>query len=241
MRGIPALTEAFALLRDRPLLFLPRLIVLTVMSGIWLWIASLFQTPQTLVIGDLYRIMAVLLLMVPIQLIVYNFYFVVVDQHNRDTIDIWEALTEAVDKLPRAGIVFGLAVTVMTLVSLPALLLIVIGYQQGATSYMLLGGIGSGIAMIVIAVLFYFTPVTVVIQDEPFMKAFRAGMDRSMSNSLPVFLITILSLVLLGIGMLMEGNLETIGMVGFVLARLVNGVVSVYLLVVNPALFYELE
>lgn len=241
MRGAVACREAFDLLRDRPLLFLPRLVVLTIMSLVWLWFASLIQNPTALVIGDLYQMLAILVLMAPIQLLMYNFYFIVVDQNQDDAIDLREAFKRGVHRLPRAGIVFGLAVAIMTVVSTPGILMVVYGWQTQFLWYVAIGLIGSMVVMLGIATLFYFTPVTVVISDQPFTQAFKTGMHRSVSNRGIVLAITLISFILLSIGTVAEGSLGTIGLIGFVGVRLVNGVISVYLLLVNPALFYELD
>lgn len=241
MSSRASLTEAVSLLRDRPVLFLPRLVIVFLMSIVWLWIADIMQALPTVQITEIAQIGLVMLVLLPIQLLVYNFYFFVVRQHYKDQIDIRTAWEQSIDRLPRAGLLFLFMISVITLVSLPSIVLVILGIDQKLPQYLYMGGASFVLLMLIAATVLYFTPYTVITQENGFIASLKDGITQSRRHSPIVFGFTLLSFLLLGAVAVLEGQIETIGMIGFIGARLLNGIVSVYLLIINPTLFHDLQ
>jgi hypothetical protein len=59
----------------------------------------------------------------------------------------------------------------------------------------------------------------------------------SRTNSREVTALTLFSFVLLGMAFLMQGALQSIGVIGFVTSRFVSAVTTTYILVVSPKMY----
>lgn len=235
------LADAFTMLRERPVLFLPRLAMTLVWSVFWLVLVRglldpvfFLQHPERVLI-----LLGFFLVFAPVQVLVYNLYFIAVRQHSDGDIDLWTAAREGFWKLPQgigAFLVMGMLVGVT---SLPGTALIVLGVYQARLLLVGVGALLIAAAVIVVAVVFFFAPAAAVIGEESFLTNLRHGLHASREGRRDVFLITVGSFVLLIGTNAVQGALETAGIVGFFIGRLVAAVIGVYVLIVNPDLFLD--
>ncbi|MDY6770884.1 MAG: hypothetical protein SV186_02905 [Candidatus Nanohaloarchaea archaeon] len=235
------LRSAFQLLRDRPLLFLPKLLMTAVWSLFWIQLIQGVTQPIAMQPAQARRLLGYMLLLVPVQILVYNAYFIIVRQYNTDTVDIWSAFRQGLGKLPQGLGAFFIPFIVGSLVAVPGSSLFILGQLNGNLLYQAAGLVLASAGLLVVTILFYFTPVSVVLGDSGFIEEFKRGYRQSRHHLRPVTGIALLSFVLLAVTTLLEGGLQRIGFIGFVLGRLVSSVINLYVLLVNPSMLLELE
>lgn len=237
MRLRTILWDAFEMLRARPTLFLPRIASSLVWSGFWIWLVGAVQTPLVFTSGFFYRVGVFLLIMTPIQVWVYNAYFVVVEQYRDGTVSIGTALHDGLYRLPEGMAALLIPAVVAGVAAAPGVYLTVLGLVSGDIVLQLLGTVFALAVLLLTGIYFYFTPVAVVLGEASFRTNFRDGLTASRENRGIVVGLTVLSVAILGLTTVLEGGARTAGIAGFVAARLVHAVVSVYILVVNPDLY----
>lgn len=233
------LQDAFELLRERPLLFVPRL----VMTGLWsvFWV-MLFDQLQMLPMFSLERLLMLAVFAVvatPAQVIVFNMYFIVVQQYEDGYIDLIEALKKGSYRLPQGMAAFGVIGLVIAVLAIPGILIAMYGLFAQILVLAVLGVLLSGLATMSGLVLTYFAPVSAVIGEKSWWKNIRNGITASRNDRRAVTLITLFSFGTLIITSLLQGVLEQIGIVGFFLGRGIGAVIGVYLLLVNPERYLD--
>lgn len=235
------LSSSFQLLIERPLLFLPKLLDAVVWSWFWLTAAHGLTDPSSLTVPELQTMLLFLLIMLPIQIWLYNGYFIIVRQYHTDSIDMIQAFREGLIKLPEGFGAFILPFLIGTVLALPGTLLFIAGVAGGDPMLQAAGLILASLAVIGTGILFYFAPVSVILGDRGFLDEFMRGYRTSQENRHEVLLITLLSFGLLGLTTVLEGRLEQIGVAGFVAGRLVSSVINLYVLLINPVFLLEVE
>lgn len=241
MRLRTILIEAFEMLRERPVLFLPRIVSSLVWSGFWVWLVGAVQYPFVLDPALFQRVVVFLVIMAPLQVWVYNAYFVVVEQYREGTVSIMDALREGLVRLPQGLAALFIPAVVVGVGAVPGIYLAAAGVATGDIVLQLAGVVFALTVLILTGIYFYFTPVAVVLGDDSFRANFRDGLDASRENRRLVVGVTVLSIIVLALTTALEGGARAAGIAGFVLARLVHAVISVYLLVVNPEFYLSVE
>lgn len=237
MRLRTILWEAFEMLREQPILFLPRIASSLVWSGFWIWLVGAVQNPLAFTPGFLQRVAVFLLIMTPIQVWVYNTYFVVVEQYQEDAVSIRAALHDGFYRLPEGMAALLIPAVVAAVAAAPGVYLAALGLVTGDIVLQVVGVVFALAVLLLTGIYFYFTPVAVVLGEESFRSNFRDGLTASRENRGLVIGVALLSIGILGLTTVLEGGARTAGVAGFVAARLVHAVVSVYILVVNPDLY----
>jgi hypothetical protein len=235
------LIDSFSLLRDRPLLFLPKLAVTLIWSLYWIVLIKMVVDPVSMTLRSLTLLFSALLITLPFRIWVMNIYFFIVQQHEQDSIDMIQATRDGFYRVP-AGLA---AFTAVLIVSITALLPGAILTAHGiATQQMVTAGVGIILGLVTLLTVFafaYFIPVSVVIGDSSFLQNIWKGLQTSTENRMTVFAITLLSFALLIVTVAMGGTLSSIGIAGFLISRLAKSVISVYTLIINPELLLELQ
>lgn len=241
MRFLSVLRSAFRLLIRRPVLFIPRLLDAAVWSWFWLTAADSLTDPASMTVSQLQSMLAFLIIMLPIQVWLYNSYFIIVRQYHNDEIDMIGAFRDGLLKLPEGLGAFLIPFILGTVLAVPGTVLFTAGITTGQLPLQAAGIVLAVTAVIGTGVIFYFAPVSVVLGDNGFLQEFKNGFRASRNNTRSVLLITLISFGILGLTTVLEGGLERLGMIGFILGRLLTAVVSLYILLVNPTFLLEVE
>lgn len=226
--------DAFQLLRGRPLLFLPRLILTLASSALWILLADAVRNPFAASRTDLLVVAAGFLLLLPVQVWVYNAYFFIVKQEGWS---LREAFRAGIGRVPHGIAAVLLPVVATLLLTVPGVLLIVSGIYRGVMWHVAVGAAYAVLALIVVAIRFYFVPVAAVLGTASFRENVRAGLDAAHKHRTEVTALTLFSFLLLATTVVLEGGLRQAGLIGFVAARLISAVISVYVLVLNPEFY----
>lgn len=231
------LVNAFTFLRQHPKVFIPRLAMAVVWSVFWVAVVQMFQDPYSITLQHIFTLSVFTMLMAPLQIWVYNSYFVMVKQHRDDGPHLKEAFREGFKKLPQSIAVFALLGTMSLIFGMPGAILFLYGVMSDLVLLQLagLGLSGAGIAGVLI--ISYFAPVSVVIGEQSFFENVKAGIIASHEERHEVVLLTGLSFATLLLASLLRGGWEYLGIIGFFGGRIVAAVIGVYILVVNPELF----
>ncbi len=239
LRGI--LVSSFRMLRDRPILFLPKIIDAIIWSAFWLTAADGITDPTALTPQHLQFMGLFLIAMIPIQVWIYNSYFIIVRQHHESEIDMVAAFREGIEKLPEGIGAFLIPFVLGTLLAIPGTVLFILGIVTGDILIQAAGAVLATIAVLGTGIAFYLSPVSVILGDTGFRSEFARGFRSSQDHRREVTIIAVVSVLLLGMTAALEGRLEQVGTIGFVIGRIVGSVINLYLLLVNPTLLLAAE
>lgn len=234
------LRDSFTLLREEPVVFLPKLVSSLVGAIFWLYLLAGLTDPTQVSPERVRNLLIYTSVLIPFDTWIYNSYFIIVRQHQAGEVRMLEALKDGFRRLPQGLVALVVPLVLSTLVALPGIIGISVGLVTG-NGLLLAGGLAwATLTTIVTTVVFYFSPAAVVLGDS-LVSDFREGISRSLGARREVLAMTLLSVGLLAVAFLAEGALGRLGQIGFVLGRMASGVVTVYLIVVNPELFLSLE
>lgn len=239
LRGI--LISSLRMLRERPVLFLPKIVDAIIWSAFWLTAAQGITDPTSLTPQRLQFMGLFLLAMIPIQVWIYNSYFIIVRQYHSGEIDMIAAFREGMEKLPEGLGAFLIPLVIGTVLAVPGTVILTSGIIAGDLLIQALGAVLAGIAVLGTGIAFYLSPVSVVLGEGSFRSEFTRGFHSSQAHRREVTLIAIVSTLLLAATTVLEGRLEQIGTIGFVLGRIGGSVINLYLLLVNPTLLLAAE
>lgn len=240
------LVEAFQLLREEPRLFLPRIVMTFLWSFFWIYAAQIFRTalaPDTVVSLETVTVTSILaMILVPVQLAVYNAYFIMARQHETvKHINMHDAFYRGLLKLPESIAVFSLLGTMALILGMPGAMIFLYGIALQNGYVMMAGLVLSGTAVSAVMLLSYFTPVSVVLGEKSFLENIKEGVQVSRTERHAILVLTLLSFATLLLTFLVDGGLRQAGIVGFFLGRFVAAVLGVYLIIINPELFLHVE
>jgi len=239
MRATAVLRDAFAMLRDQPLLFLPRIAMTVVTSALWIMLLGAVGQPVPAALDTLLRVAALSLVVLPLQTWVYNGYFFVVARDARTPREIANAFRAGLGRL-LPGVAAVVAVVMAgTVAALPGAFAASYGVVAASPLLQAAGAALAVAALLAATVLLYFVPVAVVLGDGGFVASLRRGVATSRQRRGTVTAITLLSFGVLAATLAVEGTLRDLGLAGFVVGRLLSAVASVYLIVVNPELYLD--
>jgi hypothetical protein len=233
------LEDAFVLLRQHPRIFLPRLVMTLVWSAFWIVIIRLVQNPLAITFRELAAITLLFLIMLPFQIWVYNAYFILVKQHKEGDFRLVDSFKQGLRKLPEGIAAFALILAAAIAVSLPGIVSFAFGTVRHIPFLQALGVLLMVSGVLAVLVLSFFTPAAVVIGEQTFMDNLERGVMAAHNERREVIIITVLSFVILVLTQFVHSSLATLGVIGFIVGRLVAAVVSVYFLLVNPELFLQ--
>lgn len=235
------LLRALRLVRQHPLVFLPRILMTTVWSIYWLYIVQLLLHPATVTLHDITVVSTVTVVLSTMQIWLYTTYFLIAQQYEHDRLDLADAFRTAAGKLPRSIAVFGLLGTVCLVLGTPGAIMYMYGQEIGY-SLLQIGGIAWSIAAVFgVMVTAYFAPVAVVLGEYSFIKNLRNGIQASREDRREVVLATAFAFGALLLTTVVRGEFWEIGVAGFFLGRIIAAVMETYLLLINPELFLNRE
>lgn len=231
------LVNAFTLLRQHPRVFIPRLVMTLVWSVFWVVIIGLLENPANATFRELGIVSLFFLMMLPFQIWVYNAYFLMVKQYREDDFALVAAFKQAIWKLPHGMAAFALIVATAIALSLPGITALIYGTVTRLPFMQALGVLMIIVAVVGVLIFSFFAPASVVLGEQSFAQNLKNGVLAAHRERREVVLITVVSFGLLFLTQLAHSRLAFLGIVGFVLGRLIAAVVSVYFLLVNPELF----
>lgn len=238
------LTGAFTELRKNPVLFIPKMISVTIWLLPYLYLlqqAKFDLAAAQLSEGTLLASAAIFLLS-PLWVVIDSMYPVLVEQQKRGKrLDFRAALNHVLGKFLK---IFGLFLVILiatTLLTLPFTLLLAFGYAFLILPALALGIFGIAAVIFVGGIALYFVPTSLILERAGIVNSFKTGFAMTQANFNLVFWLTLASFLFLALAFFLEGSLETLGVLGFVLGRYAGGVVTVYMYVVNPSAYLEIR
>jgi len=244
MGFLSILKGAFAELFRNPILFLPKMISVTIWLLPYLYLlqqAKFDMASATLSQGTLLATGAILL-MSPLWVVIDSMYPVLVEQQRRKKrLDFRKALDHVLGRFVK---IFGLFLIVLvgsTLLTLPFIALVAYGM---VFLDVCLAAVGmAGIAAVIIAggIALYFTPTSLILERIGIMDSFGTGLKMAQQNFGLVFWLTLASFFFLALAFLLEDSFGQLGVIGFVLGRYAGGIITVYTYVVNPTAYIDVR
>jgi len=245
MGFLSILTGSAKELYKRPVLFLPKMISVT----FWLvpYILLLEQSKADLAAGTVSMEMlfytALIFLLSPVWLVIDSMYPILVKQlrSKKKKLDFKKALMEVLSKFWRILAVFLIILFVMVVLTLPPTFLLSLGIVTGFFPLLSMGMVLLFVLVVALSILLYFVPTTIVLEKTGVAGAFKSGFGLTKKNFSLVTLLSVFSLAFFALAFLFEGEAEVFGLVGFILARYLGGIFTVYLYIVNPSAYFEVK
>lgn len=222
---INVLSESLRLLGKRPALFVPKLV--TTLTGAFWFIGFLSNY------GPLYLYLATAPFLVVSSVFGAVMLAAMVKEKGSEKI-LRKGFIQALEKWKgvafSAALIFLLSIAVMA----PLMAGVILLYMTGQLLLPVLGGLISFVLLVVMTFLIYFFPISLV-EKGSVLEGFRDSATTSISNSSEVMALTVLSFALLGVTSLVgDSSLKAAGYAGFIVMRVVSGIITTYVFVVSP-------
>ncbi|MFB6241238.1 MAG: hypothetical protein ABEJ36_00350 [Candidatus Nanosalina sp.] len=230
------LVESFRMLLDRPKLFVPKLVSTSIST---LWILSLglnFSNPASVTreAAIFYLASAPLMILLGVTVSVMLAKMVQDEPHLRksflDTLRKWRSLLGVTTGILLAGV--GIYI--------PSILGFSLYVLTGTFTFLIAGAAVSFLLMLLVSYSIFFLPISLV-ESSGLGESIREAVGASRRNSREVTLLLMMSFVLLGVAFTMQGTLQKLGILGFILSRLTSAVTTTYLFVVSPNMYLNEE
>lgn len=235
--ALQVLIESFRVLRERPVIFLPKLFSTFLSSLMLVWLLEYLPktgeaSVTTAVLPFIFLIalgfVGVSASLMVASMVKHSRKEALLKQASRDVLERWKVLFSTT-----------LAVTAVSfLISFPAVLGVLFYRFTGNIFVIAAGAILSMCMILFLSFASYFLPVTLLEKDS-LVKGFSASLGESRQNSREVTALLLFSLLLLGVAFLSTGSLEALGYAGFVVGRLVSAVINTYFFVISPTYYLE--
>lgn len=221
-RVTESVREAFSLLREKPSLFLPK--ILSSLAGS-LWVISFLEGYGSL-----------LFYLISIPLLTFmGLSVTVVLAGAVKTGSLRGGVKEAADSIVQVLVITLLLIISMFLIMVPltaGILLFLFGWSF---IFLLIGLLLTVILAVVVGFSTYFIPVTLL--DSGTMSAIKKSGGEAKKNTFEVGLLLFLSVALLIVAFVSSGALEKLGYLGFVLGRLLSAIFTTYAYTVSPTYY----
>lgn len=223
------LKDSFKLLADRPKLFVPRFIsTLTSSTLLVLWITGYIGT---ILFASLFPLTAVLGVFTP--LIVSS----MVEKKSKEKL-LKKGFKEALGLWKQVLILSLITLILAFLNSLPLSLGLVATRITGNILFLVAGASLSLLILLAVSWGSYFMPIS-MIKEENFSKAVKKSLNTSSENNKEVVLLTVFSLSVLGLASITTGYLRDIGILVFLVGRILSSIVGTYILVISPNYYLQ--
>ncbi len=234
------LKGSFAELRKNPLLFLPKMISVTIwlIPYILLMQSAKVDLLRATVSQETLLYTALIFILSPLWLIIDSMYPVLVlQQKKKKRLDFSAALRHVLGRLLQLLAFLLLLVVATTICFLPFAALLALGLALAFLPLIMLGILGTAVLVFIGGIALYFVPTSVILEKAGFAESFRTGFTLAQKNFSEVFWLTLISFLFLVFAFALEGTLGELGFAGFIVGRYLGGIVTVYLYVVNPTAY----
>ena len=221
------LRDSLTLLKEKPIIFLPKLFSALVGS---LWFIGL--------VSGRISLLNLLLLFGPISIIGVLASLMVASMVKQGDISLKTSFYIALSKWRQSLLLIIAFSMIGFLISLPL--------SIGIYWYLITGSsiILTSAAIITISLMFafvfasYFIPIT-ILEEKNFRSSIKESLNVSKSRPKEVTLLTLFSFLLLGLTTASNEYLEALGYIGFLLGRLTSSIATTYIFVVSPKYYLE--
>lgn len=223
------LLQSFRLLWAEPRLFLPKL-ASTFLSSIWLlgFVSGRVSPVQMLVFFPFIMIIGVFVSLMVASMVKNRETEKILRKGFIEAAKSWKAIIPTAIFFQIAGFV----------VAVPIGLGLTYFIQFGNTIALITGSILSLALVVGISFVSYFLPITLLEKDS-FRSGFSKSMQSSKKSSKTVLLLTLFSIVLLGLALGSSEYFQALGYAGFLVGRLLATTVNTYLFVISPSYYLE--
>ncbi len=238
--AIKVLVESFRTLKERPVIFLPKLFSTFLSSLMLVWLLEYFPATAPTASLSVAVTPFVFLIVLGFVGVAASLMVASMVKNNEKGNLLGQALTDVSHRSKTLFLTTIAVVVISFLTAFPAVI--------GVLSYQFTGNIlalSGGILLSLTSVLFlsfasYFLPITLLEKDS-LTKGFSASLGESRNNSREVTALLLFSLVLLIVAFISTGTLEKLGYVGFIAGRMISATVNTYFFVVSPTYYLESE
>lgn len=222
------LEESFRLLKERPRIFLPKLIS-TFIGAVW-FIGIFSNTGQLFfyaVTGPLVVLLGVFVSIMLASMVKNRDAEDILSKSFHDTLNRWKQL------LGFSLIVFLAGI----LVYIPAVIGFALYWVYSSLLFLVAGALLSLLMVFGFGFLIYFFPIS-LLEKNSVLKGLKDSSVTSLHNSKEVTLLTVFSLLILaGTSTLTNQSLQIFGYAIFLGLRLLSGVITTYVFVVSPTYY----
>ncbi|MFB6115945.1 MAG: hypothetical protein ABEK10_00390 [Candidatus Nanosalina sp.] len=233
MNLLKVLVESFRMLLDQPKMFLPK-IFSTSISTIWILSFPGLHSGQvsSVEVSSLIYYVASM----PLIVLLGVFVSVMLAEMVADKPSLRRSLMKTLNKWKTllavsAGIIFS-----AVLLYIPTVLGIVTTFMTGRIVFT-----GAGVAVSLLLLLgfsfaIFFLPISIA-EGNGLLSSFSNSLNASKKNSREVSVLMVFSLALLGVAFSMQGPLQSISIIGFIVSRFTSAITTTYLFVVSPRMY----
>ena len=219
------LFESLSLLKERPSLFVPK-VFSTLIGAFWfVGLFSGFGSPLLfLVTAPLISVSGVFAAVMLAVMVKNEEEENLLKKGFFDTLGRWKDIGITVLGLSFVGV----------LIFVPVMFGLILFLVYGNPLFLIPGIALTLFLLTSLGFLIYFFPISLVEKGSVF-SGFRDSAGKALENSPEVFLLTVLSFVLLVLASIAgETEFEVAGYVGFVVMRVISGIITTYIFVVSP-------
>jgi len=227
------LRDSFQTLLDQPKMFVPRL-VSTSISTLWLLSLPGFSGTGNMSLESLNVLFY--LGSAPFIMFLGVFVSVMLAEMVAENPSLKKSLSRALNKWKTLLLISGGLLVSTLLLYLPVALGLVLAFLSGQVFFVWTGFIFSLVLLFGFSMAIFFLPVSISKGGGLFESVLDSA-KTSRTNSREVTALTLFSFVLLGMAFPMQGVLQSIGVIGFVISRFVSAVTTTYILVVSPKMY----
>ena len=238
------LSGSFAELKKDPMLFLPKMISVTIWIFPYIFLMESMKADMLRMSFSIetWAAMALLMLLSPVWLVIDSMYPVLVEQRRRKgRLDFMAALRHVLSRLIPLILLFIAVMLIATACLLPFAAMVAFGLVLSLLPLIGLGILGGALLMFIGSLALYFVPTSVILEKAGFRDSFKKGFTLARGNFKLVFWLTLVSFLFLALAFILEGSLGALGLAGFVAGRYLGGIVTVYLYTVNPTAYLEMR
>lgn len=230
MNIIKVLEDSLVLLRQRPQLFVPKITSALISSY---WIIYLFTLVEQ---AKLQELVLIYLLTVPLITLLGVYVPVLTAEmiRNRDRENILrESIVRSGSYWKEIVSATFFLLSLLVLTSMPASLGILAFFRFGEFLFGVIGIAISVTAILIMGFAIYFLPISLITQDG-LLSGIKDSASTSYQNRNEVLLLMLFSFTLFGLAFTAQGLLRDLGLLAFILGRVLSATVTTYTFVVSP-------
>lgn len=233
------LSESLEELKNKPSLFIPKLIV-SLIGSLWM-LGTLYLTGNPLDTASTPNIEG---LMISLALFPFIFFLgilspVIVAEMVKNNIGLIKATKKTLKYTPKIIKVGLILVAIITLAVVPAYLGILATLSTGQLLWLVLGSIVSFTILSTVTFSLYFLPITLT--EDSAAESLKESFKASKSSKREVSVLILFSFGLLFIAGASSDIITSLGIAGFIIGRLLSSAVTTYTVIVSPKKYMELE
>ncbi len=230
------LKNSLKLLRNRPKIFLPKILENLVFSFLWLYLANLLVNPLETTFSEVWPLLVVWALLTPVHIWIFNSYIMMVQLWDKNDFCMKKAFKQGFFKIPHSLGSMIITISLAIGVSLPGFFFFQQGIAKDSLAFIYLGTGWLLATLFSVFVISYLAPTSVIIGEKNFKQNLKDGFKASNQLKGIIAVLTVITFSLLIVTIMLEGVFRSIGIAGYFVFRIIYAIINVYVLIINPSL-----